>query len=140
MISSHKIIYNDFGSGIYHKPHSIFKSKSQEFYNINIGIFSGNETRMAGYFMGMHRELRMRKVLQATISSAEFISIPTNTKFTKAVKYIQDNKLWERCYVLLNILFPCLRVLCLADSHLAGMKKVYYYSRMTKQCIETYRR
>ena len=28
MISSHKMIYNIFVSGIYHKPHSIFKSKS----------------------------------------------------------------------------------------------------------------
>ena len=56
IISSHKMIYNIFGFGIYHKPHSIFKSKSQEFHNINIGLFSGNETRMAGYGMGMHRD------------------------------------------------------------------------------------
>ena len=27
MITDHKSIYNLFGSGIYHKPHSIFKSK-----------------------------------------------------------------------------------------------------------------
>ena len=68
MISAHKMIYNIFGSGIYHKPHSIFKSKYQEFHNRNIGLFSGNEIRMAGYFMGMHRDLRMRKVLHSTIS------------------------------------------------------------------------
>ena len=30
MISNHKMIYNIFGSGIYHKPHSIFKSKYQD--------------------------------------------------------------------------------------------------------------
>ena len=60
MISSHKYIYNIFGSGIHHKPYSIFKYKYQEFYNRNIVIFSGNETRMAGYFMVMHRDLRMR--------------------------------------------------------------------------------
>ena len=80
------MIYNIFGSGIYHNPHYIFKSKSQDFHNRNIGIFSGYEIRMDGYFMGMHRDLRMRKVLQDTISSAELISIPTNTKFTKSVK------------------------------------------------------
>ena len=91
---------------------------------------------MAGYFMGMHRDLRMRKVLQATISYAEFLSIHTTTKFTKAVKYIHDDRSWERSYVLLKILHPCLRVLSLADSNLAGMEKVDYYSRMTKQCIE----
>ena len=27
MITAHKAIYKLFGSGIYHKPHSIFKSK-----------------------------------------------------------------------------------------------------------------
>ena len=86
--------------------------------------------------MGMHRDLRMQKFLQATISSTEFMSIPTNTKFTKAVRYIHDNKSWGRCYILLNILFTCLRVLRLADSNLVGMGKFYYYSIMTKQCIQ----
>ena len=90
MIYVHKIIYNIFGSGIYHKPRSIFKSKSQEFHNITIGIFSGNDTIMDEYFVGMHIDLRMWKVLQATTSSAEFISIPTNNKYYKAFRYIHD--------------------------------------------------
>ena len=106
MISAHKIIYTIFGSGIYHKPHSIFKSKYQDFHKINIGLFSGNETRMDGFFMGMYRDLQMRKVLQSTISSSELLSIPTTAKFTKSVKYIHDDKSWERCYVLLKILHP----------------------------------
>ena len=42
MISAQNMIYNIFGSGMYHKPHSIFKSKSQEFHNMNIGLFIGN--------------------------------------------------------------------------------------------------
>ena len=70
MITSHKSIYNLFSSRIYHKPHSIFKSKSFEFHNRNIGLCSGNDTRMAGYFIGMHRDLRMIKTLLATVSSA----------------------------------------------------------------------
>ena len=60
---AHNMMYNIFGSGIYHKPLSIFKSKYQEFHNINISIFSGNKTRMPGYFMEMNRDLRMRKFL-----------------------------------------------------------------------------
>ena len=116
MISSHRMISDNFGSGIYHKPHSIFKSKCQEIHNINIGLFSGNDTRMAGYFMRMHRDLRMPKVIQSNILSAEFISIFTNIKFTTTVRYINDNKSWERCYVIHKILFPCIRVLRLADS------------------------
>ena len=88
---------------------------------------------MAGYFMGMNRDLRMQKVLQDTISSAEFISIPTNKKFTKAARYIHDNKSWGIFYLLLKILFLCIRVLRFTDSNLAGMDKVYYYSIITKQ-------
>ena len=37
MITDHKVIYNLFGSGIYHKPHYRFKSKSYKFHNTNIG-------------------------------------------------------------------------------------------------------
>ena len=48
IIWSHKAIYNIFGSGIYLKPQSIFKSKLYEFHNMNISLFSGNNTRMAG--------------------------------------------------------------------------------------------
>ena len=45
---------NLFGSGVYHKPHYILKSESYEFHNSNIGLFSGNYTRMSGYFIVMH--------------------------------------------------------------------------------------
>ena len=80
MIKAHKAIYNLFGSVIYHKPHSIFKSKSYEFHNRNIGLFSGNGTRMAGYFIGMHRDLLTRKALLSTVSSAEFNTMELNSK------------------------------------------------------------
>ena len=86
MISSHMMLYNIFGCGIFNKPHSIFKPKYEEFHNRNIGLFSGNQTRMDGYLMGIHRDLRMQKVLQATILSAEFIIIPTNKNFTKTIR------------------------------------------------------
>ena len=62
-ITDHKAIYNLFGSGIYHKPRSIFKSKLYEFHNKNIGLFSFNYIRISGYFIGMHRDLNMTKAL-----------------------------------------------------------------------------
>ena len=102
MITANKEIYNLFGSGIYHEPHSILKSKSYEFHNQNIGLFSGNDTRMAGYFTGMHRDLRTRKALLAAVSSSEFSTMTLNSKMSKVVSYIQDKKAWERIYVLLK--------------------------------------
>ena len=94
MITSHKAVYNLFGYGIYHKPHYILKSKLYEFHNKIIGLFSGDDTRMAGCFIEMHRDLRMRKALRATFSSAEFNTMSLNSKLSQVVSYIQDNKAW----------------------------------------------
>ena len=74
----------------------------------------------------------MRKSLLVTVSSDEFSTMTLNSKLSKVVSYIQDKKAWERIYVLLKILSPCLRTLQFADSNKAGMDKVFYYSRMTK--------
>ena len=83
MITAYKAIYNVFVSNIYHKPHYIFKSQSYEFHNRTIGLFSANDTIMAGYFVGMQRYLRTRKALLATFSSAEFNTMALNSKFPK---------------------------------------------------------
>ena len=85
MITAHKAIYNLFGSGIYHKPRSILKPKSYDFHNRNIGLFSVNNTRMAGYFIVTYRYLRMRKALLVTVSSAEFNTMALKSKPYKLV-------------------------------------------------------
>ena len=55
IITYHKAIYKLFGYCIYHKPQSKFKSESYEFQNRKISLCSGNDARMAGYFVGIHR-------------------------------------------------------------------------------------
>ena len=107
IITVHNSICNLFGSGIYHKHHSIFKSKSYEFRKSNIGLVSGNDISMAGYLVIMNRDLGVRKVLLAKFSSTEFSSMIINSKFSKVLSYIHNHNAWERCYVLLKILFPC---------------------------------
>ena len=107
IITAHNSICNLFGCGRYHKPHSIFKSKSYEFQNGNIALVSGNNIRMTGYLMRMNRDLRVRKILLVKFSSAEFSSMIINSKFSKVLSYIHNHNAWERCYVLLKILFPC---------------------------------
>ena len=47
---------------------------------------------MAGYFIGMHRDWHMKKALLATVFSAEFNTMSLNSKLSKVVSYIQDNK------------------------------------------------
>ena len=73
-----------------------------------------------------------RKSLIAKISRAEFNNMTLNSKISNVVSYIQDNKSWERIYVILKINFPCLRTLSISDSIKAGMDKVFYYSIMKK--------
>ena len=92
MITSHKEIYNLFGSGIYHKPHSIFKLKSYDFHNRNISLFSGNDTRIDGYLIGIQIDLRIITTLLTTVSSYELNTMSLNSKLSKVISYIQDNK------------------------------------------------
>ena len=126
MITAHKEIYNLFGSGIYHKPHSIFKSKYYELYIGKKISFSCTDNRMAGSFIGMHRDMRMKKSLPATVSSVELNSMVLNSKLSKVVLYIQDNEAWYRIYVLFKYFSPCLWVISLSDTNKAGLDKVYY--------------
>ena len=50
-----------------------------------------------------------------------------NSKLYKVVSYIQDNKDWERIFVILKIMFPFLWVIHIEDSNNAGMYKVFYF-------------
>ena len=58
-----------------------------------------------------------------------------NSKLLKVVSYIQDNKYWERMYVILKLLSPCLWLLCIDDSKKLLLRKVYYYFKMTNISI-----
>ena len=87
---------------------------------------------MTGYFIVMRRYMYIRRALLATVSSDEFNNMSLKSKLSKVVSYIQDNKAWERIYVILKLLFVCLWVHRLLDMSKTGMGKVLYYSRMTK--------
>ena len=135
IITARKAICSLFGSSIHHKPNYVFKSNYYEFYNRNIGLFSCNYTRVAGYFIEKHRYIRTRKELFNTVSYAELNTISLNSRISKVVPYILDNKYLERIYVLLKLIFSYLWVLCLEDSIKVVMDKVFYYHRMTKISI-----
>ena len=71
---------------------------------------------MASYFIGMHIDLRMRKSLLATVYSTEFNTMALNSKLSKVLSYIQDNKASERIYVLLKIFFLVFKLFVLQIS------------------------
>ena len=102
---------------------------------MKIGLFSVNNNIMVGHFIGMHRDMRIRKALLATFSSAQFNSMVLNSNISKVVSYIQYNKLWERIYVIFKLLPAFISALHTDDSNNTGMEKDYYYSITTKISI-----
>ena len=82
--------------------------------------------------MEIHRDLRIRKVYIATILLSEFSCTSLNYNISKVVTYINDIKYWKGCYVLMKLLFPCIRFNSLYDSNIVIIDKVYYYSIIKK--------
>jgi hypothetical protein len=75
-IVRHRFIYRVFGSGAMHSPYVLFQRHARAFNNGRpIGLLRESYTRMAGYFMAMHRDLRLKQALQATAAGSDFISL-----------------------------------------------------------------
>ena len=64
------------------------------------------------------------KALLATVSFAYFNSIVLNSKLSKVVSCIKNNKSWDIIYVLFKLIPPCLWVTFTSDSNKAGKDKV----------------
>ena len=111
---------------------------NQNYMNFTIGTLVYSVEMIPGW-LGISLECTdicaLIKALLVTVSLAEFNTMALNSKISKAVSYIQDKKAWERIYVLLKIIFPCLWVLRLVDSNKSGMDKVFYYAIMKKISI-----
>ena len=92
---------------------------------------------MASFFYAMHRMLRLRKPLLATIHSAEFGGItkyPKNCEF--CVEDIEDTKFFRAMFTLLRGVFPAVRCLRFCDSNTPAMDKIYTLVHRTTQAIE----
>ncbi len=66
-------LYNIFGSGANHAIHAIFMDQAAAINgNQRIGLLRGAGTRFATLFYAMHRLLRQKRALKATIHSPAF--------------------------------------------------------------------
>jgi hypothetical protein len=86
-ILRHRFIYRVFGSGSMYPPyalfHKVFHKATKGFNNgLDIGLLRTSDTRMAGYFMEMHRDLRLKSALQEMVTSDGYIA---NTKIAKSI-------------------------------------------------------
>ena len=126
-------MYRTFGSGSDHKPYAFFMNQSKQ-YNKGcaVGLLRSAETRFASFFYAMHRALRVRKALEATIHSAAWTDMKkVKTFIVRAASDVDDKLFWNRIFVLLRALFPLLKLLRRADSNRPNMDKICYYLNET---------
>ena len=65
-----------------------------------MSLLPGHDVRFAGCFCGMHRALRMRSALEATVHSATWCKLK-NLKATyhQAAKTIKNDLFWKRLHL-----------------------------------------
>jgi hypothetical protein len=135
-IVRHCFIYCVFGSGAMHSPYALFQRHAQAFNNgRTIGLLRASDTRMAGYFMVMHRDLDLKHALQSTVAGSDLISLKI-TKSKDPTATIRDELEYQRVFHRLRDTFPALMILRLADSNKPGMYQIYYLTRKATEAIE----
>ena len=97
----------------------------------SLGLLCGADTRMASFFYSMHRCLRQRRALLATIHSNLWEAVELTDKIRKAVADIENEDFWRALYFILRCVWPALRALRLGDSNQPGMHMIYYLSHLT---------
>ena len=138
LILEEKKLYSVFVSGSNHSAFAPFSKQAQDLNNgWKIGLIKAADTRMAGYFMALHRSLRLKTALEATICSLPFRDL--NLDHDHMTEIVMNEKRWERIYLILKSTFSALRVLRLADSNSAGMDKLFYLTRQTEKNLERLR-
>jgi hypothetical protein len=129
-------LYNVFGSGANHAIYAQFIAQTSAANNgRKIGLLRGAGTRMALWFYGMMRLIRLKQPLKATIHLQQFRVLTLNASAKAAVHDIEDDKFWKCLYVLLCAVFPALRALRYCDSNVPVMDKIFFLSHRTTEAI-----
>ena len=130
-------LYNVFGSGASHGIYAQFIAQSVTANNGRaIGLLRGSDTRMALCFYAMHRALRLKSDLLATIHQPKFTDLQLNDRCRLAVQDIENKGFWKAIYFLLRSVFPPLRVLRYCDSNTPAMDKICFLSHRSTEAIQ----
>jgi hypothetical protein len=82
----------------------------------------------------MHRALRCRTALEATVHSVAWTDLKRQKAFIhRAAEDVKDKLFWKRIFILLRALFPLLKLLRMADSNEPNMDKVVFYLNLTRE-------
>ncbi len=119
-------LYNVFGSGASHGVYAQFIAQAAAFNHGKIGLLHGAGTRFATLFYAMHRALRMKPALKASIHNPSFASLSKHDHVTAAIVDIKDEVFWKAIYCLLRAVFPALKALQYCDSNIPAINKIYF--------------
>ncbi len=86
-----------------------------------IRLLCGGGTIFTTWFYTMHRALRMKPALKATIHNPSFASLSKNDCVAGAVNNIEDEVFWKEIHCLLHSVFPALKVLRFCDSNIPAI-------------------
>lgn len=90
---------------------------------------------MATWFYAMHRALRLKAPLLATVHQAQFLELDLTFNAQQAVHDIHNSKFWKAIYNLLRTVFPTLKALHTCDSNTPAMDKIFYLCHCTSEAI-----
>ena len=89
-------LYNTFGSGSTHGLYAQFMAQSIAHNNNRaIGLLRGAGNRMATFFYSLHRLLRLKPALLATVHTPKFAELTINRRIELAVYDIMNERFWQ---------------------------------------------
>ncbi len=83
----------------------------------------------------MHRALRQKPALKATIHSPMFSNLSKNDRVAAAVRDVEDDVFWKAIYCLLRAVFPALKALRYCDSNIPAMDKIYFLVKRADEAL-----
>ena len=128
-----------FGSGASHGIYAQFIAQSTIANKRAIGLLRGSGNRMGNWFYAMHRALRLKDALVATIHQSIFATlsiVKTDDRVRLAVMDVKSPTFWKSIYVLLRSVYPALRTLRYCDSNTPAMDKIFFLSHRVSCALQ----
>ena len=126
-----------FGLGAGHGIYAQFIAQSCAFNEgKKIGLLRGAGTRFATWFYAMHRALRMKPSLKATIHNPSFASLSKYDRVAACIQDIEDEVFWKAIYCLLRAVFPALKALRYCNSNIPAMDKIYFLVKRADEALQ----
>jgi hypothetical protein len=134
LIEANTIMFDWFGN-VRHSQHAMFKTQSKAFnHGTYVALAKGADQRMASMFVGLHKLCRNKPTLEATITTAAYVSKDFGAD-DRAKPIIKDPYFWRRVLAGLRVVYPAMRLMRLGDESRPCMGYVCYWTNMTTEAI-----